>query len=207
MDASGKPLGIVASRPNLLAFFADDRSGASVLAEGQDAMSGDLGVAEEHQGDHAVVLGGGGVIENGGNLGEMLGAEAEIDGLEGFVSKQFEALGGDFEDGISFEFSSADKIGRDFFVFGRIGTGGEDVLVVERRSGHALMLNAGGARCKGNVPFFHAIRRWAGFVWGKVVDFATYAFVVHFFRDFPKCFGHLAGMGWAVGCLVGCGSG
>lgn len=111
VDAGGEVLGIVAVGPDVLAFFADDGGGAGVLAEGKDAVGGDFSIAEEHDGDHAVIFGGGWVVEDSGNLREVSGTETEVDGFEGFVGKEFEGLGGDFENGVSLEFGGGDVIG------------------------------------------------------------------------------------------------
>ena len=68
VDSAREGLGVVRVGPHLLALVAEDGGGAGVLAEGQDATGGDLGVAEESEGDVAVVVRRLGVLEDGGDL-------------------------------------------------------------------------------------------------------------------------------------------
>ena len=150
VDAFGEEFGIVAAGPDVLAFFSDDGGGAGVLAEGEDAVGGDLGVFEEHECDHAVVVGGFGVVEDGGDLGEVAGAEGEVDGLDGFGGEEFEGFGGDFEDGFAFEFGDRDVFGGEAFVFGGVRSEGEGILIEEGFFSHGDtgFLRLGGAGCK-----------------------------------------------------------
>ena len=87
VDSFGEVGFVVGSGPDVLTFFPHDDGGAGVLTAGEDAVSGNLSILEKHEGDHAVVLGGLGVIEDGGDLLEVGGAELEGNGLGGFVGE------------------------------------------------------------------------------------------------------------------------
>ncbi len=77
VDALGEVFGIVRPGPDLLAFFRDDGGRAGVLTEWQDALRRHLGVAQHRERDISIVRGGLGVVEDGGDLLEMLRAEQE----------------------------------------------------------------------------------------------------------------------------------
>ena len=95
MDALGEPLGVVAAGPDLLALLADDGGGAGVLAEGQDAVGGDLGVAcSIISATMRSFSRGLGVVEDGGDLREVGRAQGEVDRLDRLVGEQGEALRG-----------------------------------------------------------------------------------------------------------------
>ena len=135
MNAFGECFLVVGTGPDGLAFFAHDDGGACVLAAREDSVGGDLGVLEKHEGDHAIVLAGFGIIENGRDLLEVGSAEFEGDGLDRFVGKERESLGIDLEDFLAFEFGGGDEVRGDLLVFRGIGSEGKGVLVVERSHG------------------------------------------------------------------------
>ena len=104
--------------PDLLAFLAVDDGGAGVLAEGQAAFSGDFGVAQEGEGNVAVVVGGFGVGEDGGYLLVVGAAQQEGDVAKGLGDHAGDAFGFDFEDGVTFEFAHTDVVAREEIVLG-----------------------------------------------------------------------------------------
>ena len=95
-----------------------DDGGAGVLAEGQTAFGGDFGVAQEGEGNVAVVVGGFGIGEDGGHLFVVLAAEEEGDVAEGLGDHAGDAFGFDFEDGMSFKFARAHVVAREEIVLG-----------------------------------------------------------------------------------------
>ena len=148
IDALREFFGIIAAGPDLLAFFAHDGGGAGVLAERQNAMGGDLGIAQHHQRDHAVIFRGCRVIENRGNLREVRGPKREIDRAECLICQQGQGLGLDAQNGLSVKFGDRDMIGAQQFILCGIGTSGVDVLVEKRRIGHAESIAGQGANAK-----------------------------------------------------------
>lgn len=140
--------GIIAAGPDLLAFFAHDGGGAGVLAERQNAVGGDLGIAQHHQRDHAVIFRGRRVIKDRGNLRKVRGPKREIDRAECLICQQGQGLGLDAQNGLSMKFGDRDMIGAQQFILCGIGTSGVDVLVEKRRIGHAESIAGQGANAK-----------------------------------------------------------
>ena len=95
-----------------------DDGGAGVLAEGQAAFGGDFGVAQEGEGNVAVVVGGFGVGEDGGYLLVVGAAQQEGDVAKGLGDHAGDAFGFDFEDGVTFEFAHTDVVAREEIVLG-----------------------------------------------------------------------------------------
>ena len=123
-----------------MAFLADDRRSAGVLAKGQDAVRGDLGVFQKHERDHAIVFRGFGVIEDRGDLCEMVGAQREVDRFDCLGGKQRECLGRDFENRLAFEFRDRDMLGGNAFVFRRVGRERKGFLIEKRFLWHGLRI-------------------------------------------------------------------
>ena len=94
-------------------------------------MRGDLRVLQQHQRDHAVVLRGFRVIEDGGDLREVAGAEGEIDRPERLGSEESERLGIDFQNFLSAKIYDLHAALADAFVFRLIRAQGERILVVK----------------------------------------------------------------------------
>ena len=70
---------VLAVGPDQPALLAHDDRGAGVLAHGQHAAGGDVGVLEEIEGDELVVVGGLGVVEDGAELLEMARPQQVVD--------------------------------------------------------------------------------------------------------------------------------
>ncbi len=136
VDALGNPFGVVGAGPDLLAFFGDDRGGAGVLAKRQDTLGGDLGVFEQRRGDVAVVGGGFGVVENGGDLREMFGAKQERRVAHGLLRDEGEHLGVDLEDLATFKGGGRNAFFGEQAIFGVVGAERERVLVRKSGRGH-----------------------------------------------------------------------
>ena len=94
-------------------------------------MRGDLRVLQQHQRDHAVVLRGFGVIEDGGDLREVAGAEGEIDRPDRLGGEESERLGIDFQDFLSAEMDDLHASLTDALVFRFVRAQGERILVVK----------------------------------------------------------------------------
>ena len=137
-DALGEVEGVVDAGPDLLALLGDDGGGAGVLAEGQQALRGDFGVAQHGEGDAAVVGRGLGVGEDGGDLLEVRGAEHEGAVLHRLVGEDLEGLGFDDQHVLVAELLDLHEVGGrvDFAVLGRVGPEGEHFLVFEGGSAH-----------------------------------------------------------------------
>jgi hypothetical protein len=126
---------VTAAGPDLLAFFAHDDGGAGVLAKRQQARGGHVGVLEHRERHHAVVLARLGVIEDGGDLLQVLRPQEEIDVVEGLVRQQRERLGIDDEHLLIAELFDADVFLRQQAVFGVVGSpSSRSSLVVESRA-------------------------------------------------------------------------
>ena len=110
VDALGEKLRVVRIRPNLLAFLGEDRARAGILAHRENSARGDLGVLQQRVGDVAVVIGRLRVLENSGDLLEVLGAEKKIRVVKGFTREVGERLGCDFEDLATFKVGGADAL-------------------------------------------------------------------------------------------------
>ena len=102
--------------PDALALLADDRGGAGVLAHREDEAGGDLGVAQQREGDAAVVLRGLGVVEDGGELGEVRRPVEERHVAERLARDQGEGLGSDLQDLLALEPGHGHEVGGDLAV-------------------------------------------------------------------------------------------
>jgi len=98
VDPLAQVFGVVGARPDLLAFLGDDRGRAGVLTEGEDALRGDLGVAQHREGDVAVVRRRAGVVEDGGDLLEVFCPQQERTIAQGLGRQVGQCLGVDLED-------------------------------------------------------------------------------------------------------------
>jgi hypothetical protein len=137
VDAARQLLGVVAARPDLLALLADDGAGARVLAHGQDAARRDLGVLEQRERDIAVVGRRLRVLEDGGDLLEMLRAQEEIRVVVGLPRDIGQRLRRDLQDLPALEGGGRDALLAEQAILGVIGAEGEGILVNEGRRRHA----------------------------------------------------------------------
>ncbi len=130
--------GIAAFGPDLLTFFANDRRGARILTEGQNAVCGNFGIAQHHQRDHAVIFRSGGVIENRRYLREVSRTQHEIDRLKRFLCEKGQCFGLHDQHLFALKFSYADMVAGNFFILRLIRSGGVDVLVKKGCLGHGF---------------------------------------------------------------------
>ena len=79
IDAFGKRGLVTPTRPDSLAFFTKDNGGARVLAKGQNAMGGDLGISEHSQRDRTIIFCSFRIVKNRSDLLQVLRAEAKGD--------------------------------------------------------------------------------------------------------------------------------
>ena len=101
VDAFREGLLIAIAGPHLLAFLAVDDGRAGVLAEGQHALAGHLGVAKERQGHVLVIVAGFGVVQNLGHLLVVRTAQHERHVAEGRVCHRRQTFGSHLQDGVS----------------------------------------------------------------------------------------------------------
>lgn len=130
--------GIAAFGPDLLTFFADDCCCARILTEGQNPMRGNLGIAQHHQSNHAIIFRGGGIIENRRNLRQVSGTQHEIDRLERFLREKCQRLRLHDENLFALKCRHTDMVAGNFFILRLIRAGGVDVLVKKRCLGHGV---------------------------------------------------------------------
>ena len=129
-------LGVVRVGPDLLALFAKDGAGAGVLAHRQNSAGGDLGVLEQRMGDVSVVVGRFRVLENRGDLLEVLSPQEKIGVVKGLAREEGQGLRRDFQHGAAFEGRGADALLREEAILGVVGAEGEEFLVDKRRRRH-----------------------------------------------------------------------
>lgn len=108
VDIVGNLFGVVGVGLDLLVFFVEDGGGVGVLVEGEDVVGGDFGVFEECECDVVVVGGGFGVVEDGGDLGEVFWVEVKGIVVYCLLCEEGEGFGGDFEDFFVFEGGGGD---------------------------------------------------------------------------------------------------
>ena len=84
-----------------------DDGGAGVLAEGQNALDGRLGIAQKLQGHILVVLRGLGVAQDGGHLIVVLTAQRKLYIVESLLGQQGECFLTYFQDLFSLKIASA----------------------------------------------------------------------------------------------------
>ena len=136
VHAVGKKFAVVAAGPDLLALLADDGGGARVLAEGKDAGGGHFRVTEHRQG-HALVVGAGfRIVQDGGHLLQMGGAQEESHVVEGFRGQKAQALRFHLEHGVPFKFPYAYVVGGDEAVLGVVLFQRKRVLIMKIRCCH-----------------------------------------------------------------------
>jgi hypothetical protein len=111
--------------------------------KGRNALGGDLGVAEHGQSDAAVVGRGLLVVEDGGHLREVGGAEHEGAILHGLVGEEGEGFGFDDQHLLVAELLDLHEVGGgvELAVLGGVGPEGEHFLVFEGGSAHVKMEN------------------------------------------------------------------
>ena len=91
---------------------------ACVLTEGEHALCGSLGIAEELQGHILVVLAALGIVQDGGHLKVMFATKHEFHIVEGLLRKQGQCLGGNLEHFMSLKIAHTDTFLGQQAVFG-----------------------------------------------------------------------------------------
>ena len=107
VNAVGKLFAVVAAGPDLLALLAYDGGGSRVLAEGQDAGGRHFRVAEHRQGHAFIIIAGFRIVQNGGHLLQVGGAQEKGHVMEGFRCQQAQSLRFHFQHGVSFKVAYA----------------------------------------------------------------------------------------------------
>ena len=86
---------VLTGGPDVLTALAHDDRGAGVLAHRQDPAGGDVGVLQQIESDETIVGAGFGVIEDGGQLCQVIGAKQVRDVVERLVGQQSKDFGFD----------------------------------------------------------------------------------------------------------------
>ena len=120
----------------MLTLLGDDGRSARVLAKRQHPLGRDFGIAQQGQGDIAVILGGQRIVKDRRHLFEMLLAQQERTIAHCVVRQVGEGLGLHFEDLPAIKCARPDEILCEEAIMGRILAQGERFLVAERRDGH-----------------------------------------------------------------------
>ena len=97
-DALGDGALVIAVGPDRAALLAHDDRRAGVLAHGQDAAGGDIGVLQQVVGDELVVRGRLRIVEDGAQLPQMSGPQQVVDVDEGLLGKKPDRLALDDHD-------------------------------------------------------------------------------------------------------------
>ena len=122
---------VVARGEDVLAPLGLDDRGARVLTSGQYAAGGDVGVAQQVERHEPIVARGLGVVEDRADLRQMTGAQVVVD-LEHRGRRELgDRRGGDAEERPRRGLDLLDPLGGEEAIVGRVGTEGEDVLVLE----------------------------------------------------------------------------
>jgi hypothetical protein len=169
VDSLREPLGIVTAGPNLLPLLANDRGRSGVLAEWQDAVRGNLGIAQHHERHHPVVLGGIGVVKNRRHLRQVRRPQGEVDRLESLVRQVGQTFRGDLHHFPALEIRGGDIVRGEKFVFGNVFGEWKRILVDERFFRHGNNVDSGDwvahRRHDGNAdedirPILSSGKRW-----------------------------------------------
>ncbi len=129
--AAGDGRLVAAGGQHVLALLALHDRGAGVLAAGQHAAGGDVGVLEQLEGDEVVVGRCLGVVEDGGQLGEVAGSEEVGDVAHGLAREQGEGLGLDLQEALAGSLEGGDVVRREQPVGGVVRPERQHVVVDE----------------------------------------------------------------------------
>ena len=122
---------VAAAGQHELALLALHDGGAGVLARGQHAAGGDVGVLQQLEGDEAVVGRRLGVVEDGRQLGEVAGPQQVGDVAHGLAGEQRERLGLDLQEALAGGLEGRHAVGREQPVGGVVRPERQQVLVGE----------------------------------------------------------------------------
>ena len=136
VDAVRNHFGIVAAGEHILAFFGVADGCARVLAEGELAFGGDIGVAEHGESDKLVVFGSFGVGEDFGDHGIVFATEHEGIVVGALACEDAESFRLDHEKFVTAPVLDFDIVGGEVVVLGGVGTEGEHFLILEGFCGH-----------------------------------------------------------------------
>lgn len=138
VDAARERRLVAAGRQHLLAALAHHDRGAGVLAHGQHARRGDVGVLEQVERHEAVVGTGLRVVEDAAQLREVLGAKVVLDVVHGLGRQCAQRLRLDLEEGATVHLGGAHALAGDQAVRRGVLAGGEQIRVGELRAGGAV---------------------------------------------------------------------
>lgn len=119
-DAAGEGFGIIAGGEDLLPFMPHGDGRPCILASGQHAGGGDVGIFEKFHGDKPVIFRSLGVFQDVGQLGEVARTQQMGNVIHGLPSQECQGLGLDFEDFLAFKGRGRHIVRREFSIAGRI---------------------------------------------------------------------------------------
>ena len=130
-----------------------DDGGASVLAEGQDALDSSLGIAQKLQRYILVILRRLGVAQDGSHLLVVLTAEGELYVVERLLSQQRERFLAYFQYFFAFKFASAYTLGAEQAILRCVRAKLEHGSILKIWSCHVVLFIMCYCRCRCNsVP-------------------------------------------------------
>ena len=131
VHAPRQRLGVVGARHHVLALVPDDDGGARVLAARQHPAGRDVGVAQQLEGDEAVVLRRLGVVDDRTQLREMGRPQQVRDVVEGGAGHPAEHVGVDRQQLAAVDGDGGHAVGAQLAVRRVVGAPFEDGLIVE----------------------------------------------------------------------------
>ena len=111
--------------------------GAGVLTERQDAGTRDVGILEQGERDHAVVVAGFRVVQDRGDLLQVRGTQEEVDVVKSLRAQQRQRFGRDGQHVLSLELFDADMLGGQQSISCFVSAEFEEFLILKRCGRHA----------------------------------------------------------------------
>ena len=135
---------VVAAGPDLLPFLAHDDRRARILAHGQDTACRDIGVLQQVEGDETVIVRRFRVVEDFGELPQVVRAQQVVDIAEGLLRQQGKRLGIDLQDRLAVKIDRTDVIAGQLAIRRLVGAHGKHCEM--RGIGHVICPLCGGMR-------------------------------------------------------------
>ena len=145
---------VISFGPDRAALLAHDDRRARVLAHGQDAAGGDIGVLQQVGGDELVVRCRLRIVEDGAQLPQMSGPQEVVDVEKGLLGKKPQRLPLDDHDLAPAEAFDPDALVREFLIGRVVGAERKEFAIGESRNGghRGLQETGGGWRDEESTP-------------------------------------------------------